>query len=94
MKAAALFLVFATPLALGGCGKQEADPNAQAGGEILPRSVADDMPPYDTVRSQPSLANPATAAPADIPGRPAPDSSAAGENAGEAAVASEAPTGE
>lgn len=87
MKAAALSLTFATALALGGCGKEAADPNAQAGGEILPRSVSDDMPPYDTVRSQPPLANPDAGLPA-ASGRPAPDASAAPAEA-EAATAEE-----
>lgn len=47
----------AVALALGGCGNDKA-PERQdtAGGEILDRSVGDDMLPYDTVRSQPPLA--------------------------------------
>lgn len=46
-------------LALGGCGKKNDDqPKAAAGGELLPRSVDDDMLPYDTVRSEASLSAP------------------------------------
>ena len=93
MKAATLVLTLVTGLTLGGCDKQAADPNAQAGGEILPRSVTDEMPPYDTVRSQPPLANP-TAATGGGAGRGGAEASAseasvpAGE-VGEAAPAEE-----
>ncbi|PNU05894.1 hypothetical protein [Novosphingobium guangzhouense] len=46
-------------LALGGCGKKADDqPKTAAGGELLPRSVSDDMLPYDTVKSQASLSDP------------------------------------
>lgn len=50
--------MLALTLALGGCGKKKAPDQASAAGEILPRSVSDDMLPYDTVRSQAQLANP------------------------------------
>lgn len=40
-------------MALAGCNKQQATDNkAAAGTALLPRSVSDDMPAYDTVRSQ------------------------------------------
>lgn len=55
----ALPLALAACLALGGCGKkEETGQKTAAGGELLPRSVGDDMLPYDTVRSQPSLSPP------------------------------------
>lgn len=55
----ALPVAMAAVLALAGCKKDKAPEQADAaGGEILPRSVSDDMPPYDTVRSQAPLANP------------------------------------
>ena len=56
----AVSIGLAVSLALAGCGKDKAPDKAAAGGEILPRSVTDDMLPYDTVRSQPSLAAPET----------------------------------
>ncbi|GLK46556.1 MULTISPECIES: hypothetical protein [Novosphingobium] len=60
MKSAHLILPVAlTALALGGCSKKADDqPKAAAGGELLPRSVSDDMLPYDTVKSQASLTDP------------------------------------
>lgn len=46
-------------LALAGCNKKMDDqPKAAAGSELLPRSVSDDMLPYDTVTSQASLSDP------------------------------------
>lgn len=45
-------------VALAGCGKEKAPQQAAAAGEILPRSASDDMLPYDTLQSQPSLAVP------------------------------------
>jgi len=45
-------------LALAGCKKAAEAPKTAAGGELLERSVSDDMLPYDTVRSQASLAAP------------------------------------
>lgn len=43
-----------TCAALGGCGEKADSGAVQAakGGEVLPRSITDDMLPYDTVRSQ------------------------------------------
>lgn len=38
--------------ALSGCNKQEPTNKAAAGTALLPRSVTDDMPAYDTARSQ------------------------------------------
>jgi len=49
----------AATLLLAGCNKTADDqPKAAAGGELLPRSVGDDMLPYDTVQSQASLSPP------------------------------------
>ena len=81
----ALSLAGATTLALGGCNDKPEQKQA-AGGELLPRSVTDDMPPYDTVQSQPPLANPEAAATsgADRP-RPATDATEAAGAADEAA---------
>ncbi|MCT2397982.1 hypothetical protein [Novosphingobium mangrovi (ex Huang et al. 2023)] len=47
-------------LAMGGCNKDKTPDHAAAKGEILPRSVTDDMLPYDTVRSQAPLVHPDT----------------------------------
>ena len=58
----ALSIVCAATLALGACKDDAADQRKAAGGELLPRSVTDDMPPYDTVRSQSPLVNPEAAA--------------------------------
>ena len=59
MKAySALSLAMVAALALSACGKGKTPDHAVAGGELLPRSVSDDMLPYDTVRSQPPLSNP------------------------------------
>ncbi|MEE4453811.1 hypothetical protein [Novosphingobium resinovorum] len=59
-KAACLVLPVAMALlALGGCKKKAEDQaKTAAGGELLPRSVGDDMLPYDTVKSQASLVDP------------------------------------
>lgn len=57
-----LALACAATLALGGCGKGDSDQKQAASGELLPRSATDDMLPYDTVRSQPPLADPEAAA--------------------------------
>ena len=48
---------------LAACGEKSGDEanDVSAGGEILKRSVADDMLPYDTIKSHPPLARPATA---------------------------------
>ncbi|WP_334181918.1 hypothetical protein [Novosphingobium sp.] len=58
-KTLALLLAASTCLALGACKKEESPAqNAAAGAKILPRSVGDDMLPYDTVRSQSAPAAP------------------------------------
>jgi len=60
-KALAAATLGAFAMCLSACGdrKQEAAPTIEkAEGEILTRSVTDDMLPYDTVRSQPPLAEP------------------------------------
>lgn len=47
--------------ALAACGEQEKEPapgQQAVSGKILERSVSDDMLPFDTVRSQPPLAEP------------------------------------
>ena len=44
-------------LALAGCN-DKAPTQGSAGGELLPRSTTDEMLPYDTVQSLPSLAAP------------------------------------
>ncbi|MGE4304308.1 MAG: hypothetical protein AB7E24_09785 [Novosphingobium sp.] len=63
----ALPVAMAAVLALAGCKKDKAPEQADAaGGEILPRSVSDDMPPYDTVRSQAPLANPEEGSSGDV----------------------------
>lgn len=46
---------------LGACGdnsRQASETIDRAEGEILERSIADDMLPYDSLRSQPPLADP------------------------------------
>ncbi|MFC0205652.1 hypothetical protein [Novosphingobium soli] len=50
--------VVCATLALAACKNSDDQPKAAAGGELLPRSVGDDMLPYDTVRSQASLSDP------------------------------------
>lgn len=55
--AATLALLCLATLALGACGENtQAERQDTAGGEILARSVSDEMLPYDTLRSQPPLA--------------------------------------
>lgn len=78
-----LTLTLAATLALSGCKKDKnADQNAPAaGGQLLPRSVSDDMLPYDTVRSQAQLANPDA------------DKSASKPSAGASQSADESPDG-
>lgn len=57
----ALLLAASGCFALGACKKEESpSQQAAAGAKILPRSVGDDMLPYDTVRSQSALAAPET----------------------------------
>ncbi|WP_404482409.1 hypothetical protein [Novosphingobium sp. BL-52-GroH] len=59
LAASGLIVVLAgATLALGACKKAEEQPKAAAGGQLLPRSVGDDMLPYDTVRSQATLSDP------------------------------------
>ena len=79
----ALYLACAATLALGGCQDESPDEKT-AGGELLPRSTTDDMLPYDTVRSEPPLADPETVATGEA-GSPAADASEAAAEAGEAA---------
>lgn len=45
-------------LGLSACKKEAEAPKTAAGGELLPRSVGDEMLPYDTVKSQAPLAAP------------------------------------
>ena len=55
--ALSFILLGTTAFALAACSeKEEAKRQETAGGEILARSVSDDMLPYDTLRSQPPLA--------------------------------------
>lgn len=87
---AALALALAAALPLGGCKKDKEPAGATAAGEILPRSVTDDMLPYDTVRSQAPLANPDAGKGGHGAGEPgAPPSDSADANEG--AAAGEAP---
>ena len=83
----ALPLAMAAVLALGGCKKDEApSQTTAAGGEILPRSVSDDMLPYDTVRSQAPLANPDSGKNSSTASKPAAEPQ---QSAGEGAAAPE-----
>ncbi|MEJ2408721.1 MAG: hypothetical protein P8Y48_05100 [Novosphingobium sp.] len=91
-------LAIASALPLGGCKKdKDSRQTGTAKGEILPRSVSDDMLPYDTVRSQAPLANPdagkhgnadspasgsTEAATADAPAETAPETGPATPDAG------------
>ena len=60
----------AAALSLTGCnqGKKDDGAKAAAGGQLLARSVSDDMLPYDTVTSQPELLDPQAASAADSNG--------------------------
>jgi hypothetical protein len=58
---ATLSFACAAPLALVACGDKEAGNEDLGNGELLPRSVTDDMLPYDTVRSQGPLVAPTSA---------------------------------
>lgn len=52
-------LTLGTTLFLSACNKSAEDQaKPVAGGELLPRSVTDDMLPFDTVKSQASLSAP------------------------------------
>ncbi|MDE8652394.1 hypothetical protein [Novosphingobium album (ex Liu et al. 2023)] len=90
-------LLAAGALALAGCGGEKKATSAQAGdGQILARSVSDDMLPYDTVRSQPPYAAPDASEGTDgadaavTIGGPAASASEAAD-AGDAAVSEPAP---
>lgn len=86
MKPTSLLMLAAATLALGACKKVEEQPKAAAGGKLLPRSVSDDMLPYDTLRSKASLAPP-PAATYDGPARlDAPDAAASAVPEDEAVV--------
>lgn len=77
-------------LALAGCNKQEAaSDKAAAGAQLQQRSVTDDMPAYDTVRSQsPHMAPEAGGSSAR---RPTSDASAStGDSTADAAAAAAA----
>lgn len=78
MTARNALLLAAAALALGSCGKKDAQAeNSAAGGEVLPRSVTDDMPPYDTIRSQAPLATPEATGLPSSRARTAPEASQA-----------------
>lgn len=67
-KAIAAAMLTIASVWLGGCGsggRDATDTIDRAEGEILDRSVSDDMLPYDTLRSQPPLADPEEAEKAD-----------------------------
>ncbi|CDO36083.1 hypothetical protein [Novosphingobium sp. KN65.2] len=66
----ALSIAGAAALSLGGCKDDASAPKEAAGDKLLPRSVTDDMLPYDTVRSQSPLANPEAAASGDSNAKP------------------------
>ncbi len=70
----ALSLACAATLALGACGDKEAESKQAGGSELLPRSVTDDMLPYDTVRSQATLVAPMSASTAGARAAAAPTS--------------------
>lgn len=54
-----LGLLMPLALAAASCGKEEAEERKlPAGGEILERSITDDMLPYDTVKSRSPLLEP------------------------------------
>lgn len=77
-----LILGMALALGSGGCKKKEDVAQTAAGGELLPRSVGDEMISYDTIRSQAPLAAPDTMLPSEGAGHPkAQASDAADENA-------------
>ncbi len=52
-------ILLALPLAA--CGDKQKETQAQAGGEILPGSISDEMLPMDTATSKPPLAPKAVA---------------------------------
>ncbi|MCJ2184113.1 hypothetical protein MTR62_15645 [Novosphingobium sp. 1949] len=62
---AALAALLAAGALLGGCHDKKKDPvsaDAAQGAELLPRSVTDAMPAYDTVRSKAPLVEPSAPA--------------------------------
>lgn len=68
VRSAALVLPVLGALALAGCNKQEpASDKAAAGAALQQRSVTDDMPPYDTVRSQNPHMAPEASGPSHAP---------------------------
>lgn len=78
-------------LALGACKKEESpSQQAAAGAKILPRSVGDDMLPYDTVRSQSPLAAPEAARSTSAPRATASEAAAPEGSAADAAAAAAA----
>lgn len=78
-------------LALGACKKEESpSQQAAAGAKILPRSVGDDMLPYDTVRSQSPLAAPEAATRGSSAPRAAASEAAAPEDSAADAAAAAA----
>lgn len=59
MKACLPLLMLGSALGLAGCDKKEAsETQASSAAKLLPRSVTDDMPPYDTVQSKAAPADP------------------------------------
>ena len=56
MKALTVTTLAVLALALAGCDKADTPTQGTAGGQLLPRSTTDEMLPYDTVQSMPSLA--------------------------------------
>lgn len=71
-KAASGVMVMVMSLSACDGGKEDATPTiSKAEGEILPRSVSDDMLPYDTLQSQPPLAAPEVRRTPTMPGSPA-----------------------
>lgn len=82
MKALPLSILAPLVLSLAGCNQGKAPDQATAGGELLPRSTTDEMLPYDTVQSMPSLAPPEEVV-EEGPGRPrAMASGSAGDDEG------------
>jgi len=79
--------------ALGGCGKSDTKlpTDAKAGGQILERSVTDDMIPYDTLRSQAPLAKQSGSA-GDGSGGSLEEAGSGGAGSGEDASGEETPT--
>ncbi|TCM17767.1 hypothetical protein EDF56_105110 [Novosphingobium sp. PhB165] len=88
---AAIVLPALAALALTGCHKQEEASNkAASGAALLSRSVTDDMPPYDTVRSQNPHMAPEESAPSARRAAPADASEAPADSDADAAAAAAA----